>query len=210
MNFMVQSHKGGVGKTVTAIHLAGCLSEKYGGDNVGLVDYDPNKSSLMWSVEGKLPYTVVADDEELGNEELVVYDSQGRLQSTALERVAIYSDLMILVTTPRKGSVEAMERLIEDVVSTGAEGNYKVLITIVPWWNPRRARGLRDEFVEAQIPVFDTMIPAREAVEDAWESGCLVRDVRRRNGKDVWDAYRKVVDEIEEMFGEGEGGVEGG
>lgn len=204
MNFMVTSHKGGVGKTVTAIHIAGCLAEKYGGEQTGLVDLDPNESSLLWSRPGKLPFVVVSDDGDLGDEELVVYDSQGRLRDEDLRLVSGGSDLMILVTTPRQGSSEAMLRLVDDVVAAGAEGNYRVLITNVPWWNPRKAKSLHQEFIDDGIPIFETMIPQREAVEDAWESGCLVKDVRRRNAKDVWQAYGKVVEEIEQLMGTGE------
>lgn len=200
MNFMITSHKGGVGKTVAAIHIAGCLAEKYGGENTGLVDLDPNESSLLWSAAGKLPFAVVTDDSQLGDEEFVVYDSQGRLRNEQLKYVAEASDLMILVTTPRQGSAEAMLRLVDDVVAAGAEGNYRVLINNVPWWNPRKARNLRREFIDEGIPIFETMIPQREAVEDAWENGHLVKDVRRRNARDVWDAFGKVIDEIEQLM----------
>lgn len=205
MNITITSHKGGVGKTVAAVHVAGCLAERYGGEDTGLVDLDPNESSLLWSAAGKLPFAVVTDDGQLGDEGFVVYDSQGRLRDEQLKYVAGESDLMILVTTPRQGSAEAMLRLVDDLVAAGAEDNYRVLVNNVPWWNPRKARNLQREFIDEGIPIFETMIPQREAVEDAWESGLLVRDVRRRNAKDVWEAFGKVLGEIEVLMGEDEG-----
>jgi Mrp family chromosome partitioning ATPase len=51
----VASFKGGVGKTTTAIHLAGYLQGK--GPTL-LVDGDSNRSAIQWSAGGRLPFTV--------------------------------------------------------------------------------------------------------------------------------------------------------
>lgn len=196
MNIMVTSHKGGVGKTVSAIHLAGTLARRFGVGSVGLVDLDRNRSAMAWGAEGRLPFRVVDDERVLGEEEIAVYDSQGRPDEEDLELAAAGSDMMVLVTTPREGSSQTMLLLLEDLWRAGTRDNYRVLITMVPWWNPRHARNLKKEFRDEGVPVFDAVIPQREAVEDAWEAGVLVDEVRRRNARDVWDAYRRVTDEL--------------
>lgn len=196
MIITVTSHKGGVGKTVTAVHLAGHLAEMHGPESTVLVDLDPNGSALTWAAEGHLPFRVLDDDEGVGEEEFVVYDSQGRLRDEDLELVAEGSDLMVLATTARQSSVDALLLLKEDIEDLDLGTNYKVLLTMVPWWNPRRSKSLQREMRQSEIPVFESRIPFREAVEDAWDAGVLVKDVRRRNAREVWEAYGKVSEEV--------------
>lgn len=211
MNFIVSSHKGGVGKSVTAVHIAGCLTEMYGRGMVGLVDLDRNRSSLTWGAEGKLPFVVVDDEEKLGNEEIAVYDSPGRMDQGSLQTASRGSEMMVLATTPRQGSTEPLLLLLEDLREAGAVENFRVLITMVPWWNPRHAKSLKYDCQQEGIPVFDTWIPQREAVEDAWREGILVSGVRRKNARDVWKAYRSVTEEMMEIVLGGQGtGAAGG
>jgi chromosome partitioning protein len=55
MNVTVMNHKGGVGKTVTAIHLAAFLAREFGRESTVLVDTDPNEGALEWAARGRLP-----------------------------------------------------------------------------------------------------------------------------------------------------------
>jgi cellulose biosynthesis protein BcsQ len=52
MNVSVVSRKGGVGKTVTALHLAGYLAGLGGEQRVVLVDTDPSRNALRASERG--------------------------------------------------------------------------------------------------------------------------------------------------------------
>lgn len=52
----VASHKGAVGKTTTAVHLAGFLQGKA---PTLLIDGDPNRSATGWAKRGKLPFRVI-------------------------------------------------------------------------------------------------------------------------------------------------------
>jgi chromosome partitioning protein len=56
----VASFKGGVGKTTTAVHLAGILNEHA---PTLLIDDDPNRSASAWAEPGRLAFPVVLEQE---------------------------------------------------------------------------------------------------------------------------------------------------
>src|SRR3954447_2853627 len=49
MNVTVTNHKGGCGKSTTAVHVAAYVARKLGEGSVVLVDTDPNGSALEWA-----------------------------------------------------------------------------------------------------------------------------------------------------------------
>src|ERR1039457_2792780 len=76
MYITVSNHKGGVGKTTTAVHLAAYLQTI--GRTV-LIDGDPNRSASEWAKSGKFPFTVVDISEgayQARNFEHVVIDTE--------------------------------------------------------------------------------------------------------------------------------------
>ena len=62
MILTVTAFKGGVGKTTTAIHLAGYLNQKA---PTILIDGDLNRSAMLWASHGKLSFPVVDEREGL-------------------------------------------------------------------------------------------------------------------------------------------------
>ena len=58
----VTGFKGGVGKSTTAIHIAGYFS---GHGQTLLVDGDPNHTAVSWANRGHLPFPVVTAQQSL-------------------------------------------------------------------------------------------------------------------------------------------------
>lgn len=199
------SHKGGVGKSTTSIHLAAYLAEKYGGESVALVDTDPNESVLDWAGRAeeiggeRPPFRVLGPDEEIW-EEHVVFDSQGRLHGDDLEAAAEVSDLLVVPTAPDYWEIRALARFVadlEDVAGGGGrvEARYRVLLTMVPWYERLYCPG-RSELEAAEVPLFKAQVEGRKAFKHAAAMGVPVSEVRGRAARSGWEDYRKVGAEM--------------
>lgn len=202
------SHKGGVGKSTTAIHLATYLSERYGGESVALVDTDPNESVLDWAARAeelggeRPPFRVLGPEEEIW-EEHVVFDSQGRLHGEDLEAAAEMSDLLVVPTMPDFWEIKALARFIADLEeAAGDDGQagprYRVLLTMVPWYERLYCPG-RAELESAGVPLFKAQVEGRKAFKHAAALGVPVYGVKGRAAKSGWEDYRKVGEEMVEI-----------
>jgi chromosome partitioning protein len=200
MLITVTSHKGGVGKTVTAIHLAAFLREEFGEGSTVLVDADPNGSALEWAERGMevgrpLPFNVVSPDADPGEEENVVYDSQGRLHGEDLEAAVYASDLLVIPTTPEPMALNALMLLLEDLEDLDGAAEYKTLLTMVPWWN-RAGNWARRALGDQGVPMFSSDIRRREAFQDASLEGVLVHEVNKRRAQQGWEDYLQTGREV--------------
>lgn len=138
------NHKGGVGKTVSAIHIAAALAETTGstkpGAQVGpegavreakvlMVDSDPNLSALTWWERGKesgawMPFDAVDTSgaaEVIDSYEHVVIDTEGRVRGDGLERLWDGCDLLVAPTTPDEMDVDVTQLLLDDLQEMGEE-----------------------------------------------------------------------------------------
>jgi chromosome partitioning protein len=126
MIITIASFKGGVGKTTTAVHLAGKAPTL-------LLDGDENRSATAWAQRGSLPFRV-ADERQavkLGREfEHLVIDTQARPNQEDLKALAEGCDLLIIPSTP---DVLALDALILTVEALKGLRNvsYRLLLTIV-------------------------------------------------------------------------------
>ncbi len=108
----VTGYKGGVGKSVTAVHLATFFSDK--GKTV-LVDGDPNRTAIGWNSRGQLPFSV-ADERQamrvVSGSDFVVIDTPARPNSDDLKELAKGCDLLILPTAqPGQERIGARSRV---------------------------------------------------------------------------------------------------
>jgi chromosome partitioning protein len=202
MNVTVTNHKGGCGKSTTAVHVAAYLAQGFGEGSVVVVDTDPNGSALEWAArgEGGLPFRVAGPQDEAG-EEHAVFDSQGRLHGDDLAAAAMMSDLLVVPTTPDFLSINALGRFLEDLEQVGG-APYKVLLTMVPWYERLHCPG-RVELEGAGVPLFERQIQERKAFRHAANEGVPVYGVRRRGAQSGWEEYKAVGRELLGTVGAG-------
>jgi len=191
----VCSHKGGVSKTTTAIHLA-CYFSQFA--KTLLIDGDPNRSASVWARAGKLPFQVaderVAARYAQGVEHFIV-DTQARLEEDDLKVLADGSDLLVLPTTPDGLSLDALMLTISALRNIGAT-NYVVLVAIVPPRPVKDGDEAMRALTEAELPVFPTMIRRFIAYQRAAVLGVPVYEVDDRNAQEAWQDYLAIGKEI--------------
>jgi chromosome partitioning protein len=208
----VTSHKGGVGKTTSAINLAAYFAEEFGEGSTAVVDTDPNESALDHARRGVevggesgLPFRVVGLGEEVW-EEHVVFDSQGRLHGEDLEAALEQSDLLVVPTMPDYPEIRALARFVADVEEASQRireedpaevepAPYKVLLTMVPWYERLYCPG-RAELEEAGVPLFKAQVEGRRVFKHAAAAGVPVHGVKGRAARAGWEEYKKVGKEI--------------
>src|SRR5881275_718850 len=100
--FSIVSMKGGVGKTVTAIHLAAYF-QQFG--RTLLVDGDATRSASLWAQPGKLPFNVVPErrlSRELSQAkyDFLIIDTEANPADDDLRELAQGCHLAIVPATP--------------------------------------------------------------------------------------------------------------
>lgn len=192
----VTGYKGGVGKSVTAIHLATYFSEK--GKTV-LVDGDPNRTAVSWAARGKLPF-IVADERQamrmVTGADYVVIDTPARPNSDDLKELAKGCELLILPTAPDVLSLQPMLETARDL----GDANYRALLTIVPPYPSREGEQMRRDLRSALVPVFQTMIRRTAGFPKAALAGVPIRDLDDVRARAAWKDYIALGAEIMEIL----------
>lgn len=195
MIITVASFKGGVGKTTTAIHLAGYLAKK---DTTLLIDGDPNRSSLEWSEADNFDFKVVDERQSakfVKDYEHIVIDTKARPEEKDLKIVAEGCDLLIIPTTPDALSIKATLKMLSALQNLDTN-SYKILITMSPPPPSHDGSDAKDTLLKNKLPVFKTDIRRYTAYKKASLEGCLVRDVKNPYAKIAWSDYHKIGKEI--------------
>lgn len=199
------NHKGGVGKSITALHLAAYLGLEYGEGSTAVVDTDPNRSVLLIAERAqeagyRLPFSVVREAGETSAEH-VVYDSPGRLYPDELAAVGEISDLVVVPSTIDSLSIDALGGFVRDYQGVaGAAAPYRIVLTMIPWWDYFRARQARRELAEVGAPLFDSWVRLRPAFSRAAELGTPVYEIDTKGARDGWQDYRSVAEEAIEAI----------
>lgn len=190
------SLKGGVGKTTSAIHIAGQLTRLNNG-GVAVVDRDRTRSATSWSRSGNLPFFVGPQDAVFRRADefnSLVIDSRGGLETDELLEMAEASDFLLLPTNVEYMSLDAMAQTAEALGEMGTKA-FAVLFTMAK--PGKRLDTARKVLEELGLPVLAATVRQSEAFKDASEQSVLVRDVRgSKLAKNCWMDYEAVTDEL--------------
>jgi chromosome partitioning protein len=189
------SYKGGVGKTLSAIHIAAYLA---GQNDTALIDGDRNRSATKWAKRGELPYPVV--DEKAAakyarNYEHLVIDTQARPSPEDLEALADASDLVIVPTPPTAMALDATFLTIDALNSINCQ-KFKILLTLIPPYPSTDGQDARDRLKELKLPIFTGEIRRMAVFQKAELGGTLVNQVSDRRANIAWRDYQNVGKEI--------------
>jgi len=200
----ILSFKGGVGKTTTAVHIAGHLAKR--GETIGVDGDDRNRSMMTWAESGNLPFKVMSLMEALSSRsEYLVVDVRGGLPDVELFDLARSCDLLLIPANPEVMSLDGMRRtfdvLRDQEQASGQPWRARVAALLTMVLPGRKLDEARAALAALDIPVLDSMVRASEAFRDASTQGVLVRDVKGSSlAKSCWMDYEQVVKECTQIM----------
>ena len=193
LTLAIGSPKGGVGKTVTAVHLAAIAARKLD-MRVLVVDGDPNHSSLDWLTKGgdTIGVDVAPGDpgevrklRRAAGYDLIVVDlpgaREGAFEAMLTGEGGPVADYLLMPTRPEVMDLRPVVRVARtEVVAAGLR--YALAFTAVPIEAVPRARERQAELRTGPgLAVADTVIRRYVAVDEAVERACTVLDIPGRH-----------------------------
>lgn len=196
MIITVASHKGGVGKSTTVVHLAAYFQRIM---PTLVVDGDAIRTATKWSARGEgLPFKVVSHAQmvnHLRDYQNVIIDTEGNLSDEDFRDLAANCDLLVIPAVPETAATDGLTETLAMLHKLG-NTRHKVLITMAPPKPSTDARQLREMLMSQNVPVFQTEIPRTKAFDKAAADGVPVYGVKGERAQRAWAAYQAAGEEI--------------
>lgn len=201
---VIANGKGGVGKTTTAMALAGIFAETY---KVLAVDADSQGSFSWWVKQGEhtLGFDLAQETDpdllqnlrRIPDYELIIVDTPPALGSHALAAVVPAADYLILPTPPAPMDLTALIGTVRETVKPAGVA-HRVLLTRVDTRSLAEAEDAQQTLSELGIPACQTIVRAYKAHERAALEGVPIHQWRGRNAHIAASDYRLVAQEIQQ------------
>jgi chromosome partitioning protein len=196
MIITVASHKGGIGKTTTAIHLAAYMQTFA---PTLLLDGDETRNATVWGENGKgFPFRI-ADQNSAAllapQYAHIVIDTGQRPSNADLKAFAEGCNLLVIPAPPTGIDTVGLVQTVKVLKECNA--NYRVLLVKVPPPPEPDGQQLRAKLTALDVPLFAAEIPRFKAFDKAFHAGVTVGEVKDdRNAARAWKAYQAAGKEI--------------
>jgi len=200
MIITVASHKGGVGKSTTSVHLAHYLNRHLG--STLLIDGDSNRSVISWSKRSSGFDFPVCDERQAAKYsreyEHIVIDTAARVSNDDLEALALGCDILLIPSTPDALSLDALYILLNALEKIPPK-QFSVLLTIVPPYPQKDGTEAQQLLRDNNLPVLNNVIRRFVAFQKAALLGITVDQVHDQRSQEAAMDYDKAFKELLEQ-----------
>ena len=188
----VVNQKGGAGKTILAMQLAGTIARR--GKKVLVVDADPQATAMRWSASApeNRPFPAAVNGLSAAGEmvhrevrkfvddyNVIIIDSPPALDSPVPESALLIADLALVPMRPLPAELWASVAIRTLIKRQHAVNDVLQARIVVSDLEPRTrlARNVLDKLSEFRIPLMQTVLHHRIAYPESMMLGCTVHDL---------------------------------